>query len=141
MAFFFYMATYSELLKDPRWQKKRLEIFQRDNFMCRDCFSTEKTLCVHHILYESLNPWETSDKFLITLCEECHKMEEDMKGYDFYPVLQRVGLTRMASFRIMNVTAKYFSFVHNPDCYSVADFLMKIEASKDSITLYRKING
>jgi len=26
--------TYSEKLKDPRWQKKRLEILSRDNFTC-----------------------------------------------------------------------------------------------------------
>jgi len=26
------MSAYSEKLKDPRWQKKRLEVFQRDGF-------------------------------------------------------------------------------------------------------------
>jgi hypothetical protein len=26
--------TYSEKLRDPRWQKKRLQIFERDEFMC-----------------------------------------------------------------------------------------------------------
>ena len=28
---------YSEKLKDPRWQKKRLEILERDNFRCQYC--------------------------------------------------------------------------------------------------------
>jgi 5-methylcytosine-specific restriction endonuclease McrA len=30
-------SKYSEKLRDPRWQKKRLEIFQRDNFICQNC--------------------------------------------------------------------------------------------------------
>ncbi len=40
---------YSEKLKDPRWQKKRLEIFQRDEFHCQQCGDGENTLCVHYL--------------------------------------------------------------------------------------------
>ena len=66
--------TYSELLKDPRWQKKRLEILQRDNFRCQSCMENEKQLHVHHICNEEdLLPWEYKNTDLITLCEECHK--------------------------------------------------------------------
>lgn len=73
--------SYSELLKDPRWQKKRLEILSRDNFQCKVCCSTEKTLHVHHQYYiKSLNPWEYKDESLITLCDECH---EDVDTYDW----------------------------------------------------------
>ena len=36
--------TYTELLKDPRWQKKRLEIYERDNFTCNQCKNTKKTV-------------------------------------------------------------------------------------------------
>lgn len=67
--------TYSEKLKDPRWQKKRLKILERDEFSCKSCGDTEKTLNVHHIAYDT-NPWDTEDKLLITLCEECHEAEE-----------------------------------------------------------------
>lgn len=40
------MKTYYELLKDPRWQRKRLEVMQRANFECEDCHkkSEEKKL-------------------------------------------------------------------------------------------------
>lgn len=44
--------TYYEMLKDPRWQKKRLEIMERDEFACRDCGDKESTLNVHHTYYE-----------------------------------------------------------------------------------------
>jgi hypothetical protein len=64
--------TYSERLKDPRWQKKRLEIMQRDNFTCQNCLAKNKPLQVHHWSY-SKNPWDTKDIHLVTLCENCHK--------------------------------------------------------------------
>jgi hypothetical protein len=65
--------SYSELLKDPRWQKKRLEILNRDNFQCRNCHSKIKTLHVHHQYYIKGNdPWEYDDNALISLCDQCH---------------------------------------------------------------------
>lgn len=69
------MKIYSEKLKDPRWQKKRLEILQRDEFTCQNCGDKENTLNVHHIAYSG-EPWEAPNNLLITYCEECHKQEE-----------------------------------------------------------------
>lgn len=68
---------YSEKLKDPRWQKKRLEIFERDEWTCQTCKSKENTLSLHHKYYskEYENPWEYPDTALITLCDQCHEME------------------------------------------------------------------
>jgi predicted restriction endonuclease len=65
--------TYLELLKDPRWQKMRLEILLRDNFKCRSCGCDENTLHVHHLKYTSNEPWEEESDNLITLCELCHE--------------------------------------------------------------------
>ena len=73
---------YSELLKDPRWQKRRLEILNRDNWTCQICGAKDKMLHVHHTCYEKgKKPWEYPDKILITLCEECHKNEDRCKKY------------------------------------------------------------
>ena len=69
------MPTYSEKLKDPRWQRKRLEILERDNWACFWCGDTETTLHVHHELYDGNNPWDTPDYCLTTLCEDCHKID------------------------------------------------------------------
>ena len=70
-------SSYFELLKDPRWQKKRLEIFERDGFKCRSCDGSEKTLNVHHCFYNNdLNPWDYPQESLVTLCEECHLKEK-----------------------------------------------------------------
>lgn len=68
------LKTYGEKLKDPRWQKKRLEVFQRDKFTCQSCFSDIKTLHVHHLIYQTgKEPWEYEIDFLLTLCEGCHE--------------------------------------------------------------------
>lgn len=69
-------SGYQELLKHPNWQKKRLQILERDNFTCQDCCDTEKTLHVHHKIYiNGKSPWEYENDLLITLCEDCHEYE------------------------------------------------------------------
>ena len=45
------MSEYAEKFKDPRWQKKRLEILERDDFSCRVCYDASNTLHVHHCFY------------------------------------------------------------------------------------------
>ena len=71
--------TYSEKLKDPRWQRKRLEILERDKFTCHDCHSKDKTLHVHHCHYEKGDPWDARDGLLMTLCEGCHKLRGELE--------------------------------------------------------------
>jgi hypothetical protein len=66
-------AKYSDLLRDPRWQKKRLKIMQRDKFRCRECGADQRTLNVDHAFYlRDKLPWEYEDRDLRTLCEVCH---------------------------------------------------------------------
>ena len=65
--------TYADKLKDPRWQKKRLEILQRDGFKCRSCGNEEETLHVHHLSADySVDPWNHREDDMVTLCETCH---------------------------------------------------------------------
>ena len=69
--------TYQEKLKDPRWQKKRLRILDRDQWACQRCGDKENTLHVHHKYYESnaIGPWDYPDVAYITLCDSCHENE------------------------------------------------------------------
>ncbi len=62
---------YSQKLRDPRWQRKRLEIMQRDGFKCTCCGDSMTTLNVNHLQYAG-QPWEVDDRYLETLCESCH---------------------------------------------------------------------
>ncbi len=74
------MASYAEKLKDPRWQKKRLKVLERDGFECTDCGDDKKTLHVHHLNYaKSGNPWDSKLDDLETLCEDCHGEHEHLK--------------------------------------------------------------
>jgi hypothetical protein len=75
---------YREKLKDPRWQKRRLDILNRDEFRCRLCNAGDETLHVHHKHYSYWkDPWDYKDNELITLCEDCH---EKHHSKSLYPV-------------------------------------------------------
>ncbi len=72
--------AYSELLRDPRWQRKRLEIMKRASFACEECGATTKTLNVHHVKYvRGRKPWEYADAELRCLCEPCHGKEHGIE--------------------------------------------------------------
>lgn len=70
------MSNYLDKLKDPRWQKKRLEMLDFRGWACEICCEKEKTLHVHHSAYfDHLEPWEYHTRYLRVLCEECHEKE------------------------------------------------------------------
>jgi hypothetical protein len=72
--------TYRELLKHPNWQRKRLEILERDHFTCVLCGDADKTLHVHHWKYVWGNkPWEYDNYDLATVCEDCHAIETEYR--------------------------------------------------------------
>ena len=81
---------YSEQLKSPHWQRKRLEVMQRDNFTCVACGEKESQLQVHHGVYlKGVNPWEYDDKYLHTLCKNCH----DITGLFMDVIYKEIGET------------------------------------------------
>jgi hypothetical protein len=77
----FIFMTYAEKLKDPRWQKKRLEVMQRDDFKCKLCNDKSNTLHVHHKSYQyGKEPWDYELDNFDTLCVPCHELEEFAKS-------------------------------------------------------------
>ncbi len=71
-------ATYAAKLKDPRWQKKRLEVLQRAEWSCEMCGDAESTLHVHHKQYfKGRDPWEYDEDQLAALCVSCHEVGHD----------------------------------------------------------------
>lgn len=70
--------SYSEKLKDPRWQAKREKIINRDNGRCVSCERSDVPLQVHHGAYlRFTEPWDHPDELLWTLCESCHRDTEN----------------------------------------------------------------
>lgn len=79
---------------------------ERDQWACRSCGSTEKTLHVHHKYYDrDLEPWEYDNQSLITLCHECHVDADSLRceivreiGMLELPLIARIlDLLRVAS--------------------------------------------
>lgn len=69
------MPKYGDLLRMPQWQRKRLEIMDRDNFQCLMCDDNMNTLHVHHTVYiKDRLPWEYADETLMTVCDYCHDL-------------------------------------------------------------------
>lgn len=66
--------SYVELLRDPRWQRRRLEVLNRAEFACESCGDATQTLHVHHKIYrKGALPWDYADQDLVALCETCHE--------------------------------------------------------------------
>ena len=87
--------TYYEKLLDPRWQKKRLEILNREDFTCEACGSTENTLHVHHGYYErNLDPWDYESSTLSCLCDLCHDIAQ-VRLRDVHYEIALVGPNRI----------------------------------------------
>lgn len=73
-------STYSQKLRDARWQKKRNYILKRAHNRCEDCYSTNN-LEIHHCYYlYGFEPWEYPFDALRCLCSECH----DKRGLTEY---------------------------------------------------------
>jgi hypothetical protein len=74
--------TYAEKLKDPRWQRKRLETLQAAEYKCRICKDGESTLHVHHKFYaRGRDIWDYPDFAFVVLCEECHEYAQSQTEF------------------------------------------------------------
>jgi 5-methylcytosine-specific restriction endonuclease McrA len=91
--------NYSEQIKSPKWQKKRLEVLKRDQFRCLMCGDSETELHVHHLYYDrDLKVHEYDMEAYVSLCKPCHAIAHKeiakisgliafcylKKGYDFH---------------------------------------------------------
>ena len=75
------VKTYTEKLKDPRWQKMRLEVLEEAAFSCDQCGDEATELHVHHGYYrKGANPWDYERSTLRCLCKVCHKAEEERRA-------------------------------------------------------------
>jgi hypothetical protein len=114
---------YARKFKDPRWQKKRLEIMERDEFACVLCGDEHTTLNVHHCHYIWGNdPWDYEDEMLTTLCEPCHEIETHWAKYwrkEFGDEIGKNGLLagdyRMLTLALRSRFQREISAVHVRD--------------------------
>ncbi len=81
------ITDYDILLQNPKWFEKRRIILERDGNKC-SCCGNKNILQVHHKQYhknvktgEKQFPWMYENKYLITLCKECHS-----KGHEKFRI-------------------------------------------------------
>ena len=71
-------SSYATKLKDPRWQKKRLEILEQADWACEVCGDSRSTLHVHHKHYiKGREPWDYDANQLASVCSSCHESHHD----------------------------------------------------------------
>lgn len=137
-------SDYASLLKDPRWQKKRLKIMERDNYTCQVCGDTTSELHVHHRYYKnSEGPWDYPDRALVTLCKTCHQMygHGALSGQDH---LIAEILSSGAFYAEMNMLAEAFSHAKNLDmhdfkCIAGAIYLYVTEKDGEKRSSIRQV--
>lgn len=92
-------SGYQRKLRDPRWQKKRLELLAKADWKCQEpgcrrwIFQhTEHvhippdveapSLEIHHLYYEwGRDPWEYPDDAFLVLCDECHEERQAIERH------------------------------------------------------------
>lgn len=101
------MLSYKEQLTHPNWQRKRLEIFERDKFTCCVCGNTEHQLEVHHLIYfKDKHAWEYNNNYLITMCHNCHLAETNEKILILYFSYFMLNLSNLTGLNFVELFTK-----------------------------------
>lgn len=108
--------AYKDLLLLPEWQRKRLEILQRDNFRCVFCTDSRSTLQVHHEAYMG-NPWDISSDKLKTVCCHCHTVIHTIPKYTVQAINKNQSLIskcwECVAFTTTDIIFLYLFFANN----------------------------
>lgn len=98
--------SYSDKLKSPKWQKKRLEILNLRGFKCELCGDEENQIQVHHRFYlKGREPWQYDNDVFQVLCENCHDKnhkKEEIK--EVFPEKYRKIISLIESLESENIT-------------------------------------
>jgi 5-methylcytosine-specific restriction endonuclease McrA len=76
------MRPEKKKYSDLRWKRRSLEVLERDNGICQNCGKSnfDVVLQAHHRNYTTSNPWDEPMDNLVTLCMDCHPIEQKNLG-------------------------------------------------------------
>lgn len=95
--------TYADDLKHPLWQRRRLEVLQRADFVCQRCGAHDRQLHAHHKVYvRGRRLWDYLDDQLECLCEDCHTLAHEQKTKLDLLIAQHPTAALPAINRLMN---------------------------------------
>jgi hypothetical protein len=67
-------VPYKEQLRDPRWQKRRLQVLQYAGWRCQICGVKDQELHCHHSYYsKGKMAWQYPKGAIISVCWRCHE--------------------------------------------------------------------
>lgn len=134
-------VSYAKKLKNPLWQKKRLEVLSRDNFTCKECGSTSDTLNVHHGYYAfKTEPWEYPDETLHSVCETCHKVYEEIKAA-LYRELGKFSISDLQEvFRIVTSAEDQGPFDHDVAREKIMNWIVGARPNLHQLRTYMNEN-
>lgn len=125
--------TYSDKLKHPLWQRKRLEILNRDNWQCRTCGEINSPLQIHHRYYSKGHPWEIENEALITLCDGCHSGETNY--FPKYVEAMAASLKKHGAmnFRIGEIAESLMQLPIDTSIPPMLDFMLRNKETRDMV--------
>lgn len=95
--------AYSDQLKHPNWQRRRLEVLQSADFACARCGERDKPLHAHHKVYlRGRFPWDYPDDLLECLCDPCHAAAHQYKDRLDLQIARRPSSDLPAIARLMD---------------------------------------
>lgn len=119
--------TYSEKLRSPDWQRKRLELLSHANFTCQACLSTDKELHVHHRVYlRNTDPWDYPDFAYEVLCKDCHSHAQD--------AMERAHMA-IAKYRELEAACSWVWGLPDKDAATMAEALSCISSKVDCLAV------
>lgn len=121
---------YMKLLRDPRWQEKRLRVMEAAGFKCQECGAADKTFNVNHGYYEKgKKPWEYPICDLRCLCEPCHERWHEVQkifrrrlaSITIHQMVQVIGY--FMALELPRHPERMVTFISNDDAQGFADGL------------------
>ena len=134
------MTEYNEKLKDPRWQKRRVKVFERDDWCCVWCQDNSSTLHVHHYYYEKgKEPWDYPLEAFLTLCEKCHGEERNWREKEEKFLIKTLRKKGFHHYNIHEITDAFMSLelpYPNDVCVSVIKWVFSRPVFKETCEAY-----
>lgn len=110
--------NYSDQIHLPKWQRLRLRVMERDQWLCTECGNGERELHVHHKYYIKDRPiWKYPISALLTLCDKCHK---DEHHYDSRAVM-RSAKNLHDEKRIEHLASLFMRYMTDPEFRELID--------------------
>lgn len=132
---------FSEQIKSPLWQKRRLEILNKDLFTCQICGDKDSQLHVHHLCYDPKRKyWEYEDWELITLCDKCHSGEHNNVKREISKQINEIRSMGFTNTEILRSLYKVKWALEYGQFFTELDFIQDQDVKLSSLT-QRHINN